>query len=698
MGRKSSRKKLESTGADRKPRSPEPARASAHAEAGWVASPAMAITAVLFVIACVIPSTFPAGRFPPGAITYWTKGGIGVAIAALILAGIRARFFQSLPARMAAVLMAPSARVYAAVIGIITVAASAGIAEYSFSRAPTTSDEIAQLWHARILLTGRLSLPADANPEFFAIDNVVDTGRWYSQYPIGGPLVLAAGLLVGLAWLVNPLLAGGAAALLYHFGRVAFGELQGRAIGALFAVTPMILMMSGTYMNHVPVLFLACASLAALVEWDRAQTMKRATIFAGAIGLAVGGIVTIRPLDAVVVAIVVGVFQLAALRRNPAHARSLVAQLVTGSVCVALLLFANAATTGSALRFGYDVMWGAAHQIGFHVDPQGTLHSPERGLQYAVTFVRELTMFPMLWPIPAIVLLIAGLVSIRRASRWDHLLLGFMWLQILAYSAYWYWGQFLGPRFFFTALPAVIVLLARTPFLIGDRYGAFARRFAVFATVGCVYWTWLPIGGPYTAPGMARDLRNTRRGLKLDMHGTVRRAELGTAVVFLREPFGQRLLRRLWGIGMSRSDAAQLLARRDACSLLAAVRAVENDPAIPRDQKPAAVARMAAPYAPSGEPVRTADISVRISSTQTLTPECRAEFDDDARYGGASFGPLLPFEPINSEGRIDGDVVYVADLSDRNEVLRARFGNRKWYRLATTRVGDRTTWAEITPY
>src|ERR1051325_7102690 len=45
---------------------------------------------------------------------------------------------------------------------------------YSFDRRPTTADEVAQLWHARMLLTGRLAMPADPNPEFFAIDNIID--------------------------------------------------------------------------------------------------------------------------------------------------------------------------------------------------------------------------------------------------------------------------------------------------------------------------------------------------------------------------------------------------------------------------------------------------------------------------------------------------------------------------------------------
>ena len=48
--------------------------------------------------------------------------------------------------------------------------------------------------------------------------------------------------------------------------------------------------------------------------------------------------------------------------------------------------------------------------------------------------------------------------------------------------------------------------------------------------------------------------------------------------------------------------------------------------------------------------------------------------------------------------RIDGDVIYVADLLDRNEVLRHRFGDRTWYSLAVTRDAAGRLGAKLMPY
>ena len=49
-------------------------------------------------------------------------------------------------------------------------------------------------------------------------------------------------------------------------------------------------------------------------------------------------------------------------------------------------------------------------------------------------------------------------------------------------------------------------------------------------------------------------------------------------------------------------------------------------------------------------------------------------------------------------GHIDGDVIYVADLLERNELLRRRFGDRSWYRLAVTRDAAGRLGAKVMPY
>jgi hypothetical protein len=65
----------------------------------------------------------------------------------------------------------------------------------------------------------------------------------------------------------------------------------------------------------------------------------------------------------------------------------------------------------------------------------------------------------------------------------------------------------------------------------------------------------------------------------------------------------------------------------------------------------------------------------------------------DAELAGAPFGPALPLESYDDAGRIGGDIIYVADLGDRNQVLKDRFPNRQWYRM----VLQRTTQGTLVP-
>jgi hypothetical protein len=50
---------------------------------------------------------------------------------------------------------------------------------------------------------------------------------------------------------------------------------------------------------------------------------------------------------------------------------------------------------------------------------------------------------------------------------------------------------------------------------------------------------------------------------------------------------------------------------------------------------------------------------------------------------------FLSHQEIEPDGRIGGNVVFVRDFGSRNELLRARYGDRTWYRYrAASEHGD----------
>jgi hypothetical protein len=96
------------------------------------------------------------------------------------------------------------------------------------------------------------------------------------------------------------------------------------------------------------------------------------------------------------------------------------------------------------------------------------------------------------------------------------------------------------------------------------------------------------------------------------------------------------------------------------------------------------------------------DRLVRRAIANVTTPSLPARCDEEARldeHGSASFAPFFPANTITSDGRVGGDVVYVLDLGERNETLRPRFGDRRWYRYGARRApGDSLpTLSDYTP-
>jgi hypothetical protein len=617
---------------------------------------------------------------------FWTVGASILVLPFLALLTVPGDWFERWWAAAVARVMGVAERRFAAGIVVVTLAVTIFFAIYSFDRRPTTADEIAQLWHARMLLSGALAMPPDPNPEFFAIDNVIDRPRWMSQFPIGGPAFLAIGLLPGVVWLLNPLLTALTALNVYRFAQRAYGEAQARAAAVVFVASPMVLVMGATHMNHTPTAWLVTLALATLPLWFTTSDASRLHRSAAIVGVTIGAAITLRPLDGFVAAVVMGLTMLAAAARDRVRARSLVVAMAGGTLPVALLLAANWATTGHPLRFGYEVLWGANHSLGLHDDPTGNPHTPWRAFLLAIKYAAQLNWIGAAWPIPLLLVLSVGLLFVRRARRWDALLLSYFGAQLFVYAFYWHDGQFVGPRFLFTALPAVLLLAARAPFLVSERVRGAWRRIALAAIPVCIAVAWFRSMPPFGVQAFAKEFRESRTRLKVDPPEEIESGAIDRALVFVQEGASARLHHRLWGIGVSRPDAARLLAYADACSLLEAVRAEERLAPSDTAGRLVRIEHSIRPYRASDASPRAPDHNFRMTDTTSITTACADEIQRDLRvHNTVAYGPMLLLNRFDAQRRIGGRAVYVMDLGERNELLRARFGNRRWFRYEIPR-------------
>lgn len=331
-------------------------------------------------------------------------------------------------------------------------------------------DEIVYELQARVLGEGRLwepaRLPRAAHVFPFVTNEAPSAafpdGRRFGIFPNGWPLVLAPGVLLGLPWLVNPLLHGALVAA----GAALAGLLGGRRsawlAAPLLALSPGLLLQAGSRMSHP-----LCALLAVVATLLLVRGPSRARALG--LGAALGLLLLTRPLDAVAVGAVLG---LAALVRGEARAWSPAVPVV--GAAVGLVLAQNLLYTGDLGTFAQHA-WFAAGEPPFPSDqarfeagcnalgfgPEhgcsptfGSLgHTPAKAL---AGMARNLSLAATLWAGSPVLLLFA-LAAPRRLLA---LALG-VWLAVAAaYGLYWYAGPCLGGRFHHAAAGLLVVATA----------------------------------------------------------------------------------------------------------------------------------------------------------------------------------------------------------------------------------------------
>lgn len=558
------------------------------------------------------------------------------------------------------------------------------VARAVFSGRPLLIDEIVQVFQARILTGGHLTVPAAAHPEFFSSFHVVEQGgRVYGQFPIGGPAMLALGTLLGAEWLVGPLF--GALAVLGFGALVSRIEpRRGVALGAtlLFALAPFAVFMSGSHMNHVTTL---CWLMAGCYWLSRAVSDK-ARIGDGVLtGLCFGIAAAIRPADALAFALPAGIWLLARAIRG----RRVGVLLGSGlgiALPILVLLWVNLRTTGTPLRFGYTVLWGRAHDLGFHATPWGPVHTPARGLELLNLYFLRLQSYlfeaggPSLLPA-------AGALALTRTLRpFDRYLLAGSGLVAAGYFAYWHDGFYLGPRFLYPLLPVLALWTARLPAAIRERFGSGPA----LRTVSVALAVAVLLGLLTSLPTRVQQYRSGLLSMRWDADRAAEAAGVRDALVLVRESWGAELIARLWALGISRPDAEALYRGADPCRLELALGELERRPV----SGAAAVQALAPLRADSARLVSaeevTGDPSLRLTRGMRYPAHCIRKLEAN-RAGFTLYAPLLLAR--------GGNNVYARDLGPRDTLLLRDSPDRVVYLLrpASGRVGAEPRFYRLQP-
>ncbi len=359
------------------------------------------------------------------------------------------------------------------------------LAQRLFEGRPTGIDEVVSIWQATQLFHGHLGTPLPLHPEavLTRFTGVGMTGH-IGQFSLGTALAILPFVAIGAIWLTGPVWGGVGVFIWARLVR----QLESHpptALAAviLLAVSPFWAVQSASQLAHVPITVLICAIGLMLARVLRAEPASSAALW---LGLLVGLAAMVRPVEALAAAVPAAIIVLWRVARGQLPRRTIPQGLLGVAVPLALLLGANTIQTGAPLRFGYDVVWGPKHRLGFHESPLGTQHTPATGM--ANVKRQLLDLGTSAWQsrvsalLPAAIGLLLGLAAMGILDLWAFaVVLGVA----VGYWTYWGGAAWLGPRFFLPLLPFIMLWVARGPRLLA-RWHRHLGTAASLALVGCV--------------------------------------------------------------------------------------------------------------------------------------------------------------------------------------------------------------------
>lgn len=214
---------------------------------------------------------------------------------------------------------------------------------------PRFHDEFMYLLQARMLSVGRLWMPPLPLGDFFDTFYVFVEPVYASLTWPGGSMMFVPGIWLSLPYWVMPVVVSGAAVGLMYS---VFTQLLDGAYGLLAALTlialPMFRMQSLHSQAQVPIVMLALLLVWAFLRWRGNPTLRNGLL----VGAIAGWAAITRPVDALCMALPVGIAMLVAQMRFPVRAKLKTAGAVVAGAApfLALQLVFNFGVTGKLTK------------------------------------------------------------------------------------------------------------------------------------------------------------------------------------------------------------------------------------------------------------------------------------------------------------------------------------------------------------
>lgn len=478
--------------------------------------------------------------------------GVGSALSLVQMATLVAMFAVAGPDRMP--------RIPVAALAIFATVASAVLAWTAFDRVPHVEDELAYLFQARTFAAGTLWAPVPpeaAQPalEYYLLE--VHEGKWISVPAQGWAIVLSLGVLIGAPWVINPILTGISVWLAHDIVRRTISHERADMVALLMATSPWVLAVGATLMTHSVMLVMVLLAWWCLIRAGEGSA-QRAILLAFIAGLALGWSFVTRPLDALIVGGLTGLWL---LRRLPGGVGQVLACVVGGVLSGSVFLLLNYGTTGDVLltpqsdylsRLWPDTKnaFGFGPNVGPPAKSWGALdiwvgHSPAEGLLNLINGIASLNLELLGWTFGSLIPIWIVFIWRKRLTGFDRAMLVIFLALVGVLFFYWFTGTFyLGPRYWHTALLPFLVLSAAGIEAVKDRlpeqyHGRLHCIVMLLCAVSVVSFTsWRGVSKYDGYGGFTGDIRRQAQAAELSnaLVFVSTNANIGSAL-YLNDPF-----------------------------------------------------------------------------------------------------------------------------------------------------------------
>ena len=414
------------------------------------------------------------------------------------------------------------------VLALWVTVVSAALCWFVLDRVPHIPDDVGYLFQAKYFSLGRLYAAAPTDPAAFEINNLYSDGTsWWSYGFPAWPAALSLGVLVGVPWLVNPVLGGLTILLSWWLLLRVYGRFTAQMVVVLLALSPWFLFMSASFMPHPLSLVWTLIGLIGLEQARRSERGRWGLIT----GAALGGLLLTRPLEAVALSVAFGIWVLTFKGWKPIL-RTLTGIAATGLLVGGLIFPYNYALTGNVFITPHQkyadthYSYVGADRMGFgadvgnvgwtNLDPipgHGFIDIIINGHQN--TYYSGFELFG--WGFGSLVFA-ASFVLWRNWRREDLMFLLIPFVIIGIHSFYWFsGGPDFGARYWYQILIPLVVLTVRGIQELQCRWAKSgadslnAVRVAGFVALATLvaftnFMPWRSLGKYYRYRGMSADI------------------------------------------------------------------------------------------------------------------------------------------------------------------------------------------------